>query len=147
MSIENMTILEQLIEHEGIRLKPYPCTSGKLTIGIGRNLEDKGITDNEAHYLLQNDIKECRYDLCNLFISFPLLDERVQRVLIDMRLNLGYSGFRGFKKMISAVRKKDWHRVVKEMKDSKWYHEVGIRSKNLCDLMSKVAEESKCENE
>jgi hypothetical protein len=31
-------IKAQLIRHEGLRLKPYRCTAGKLTIGIGRNL-------------------------------------------------------------------------------------------------------------
>ena len=50
-----MGLIDLLIRHEGIKLKPYHCTSGKLTIGIGRNLEDRGITKEEAIYLLNND--------------------------------------------------------------------------------------------
>ena len=46
------TIEEQLLLHEGLRLKPYRCTSNKLTIGVGRNLEDKGISKEEAMRLL-----------------------------------------------------------------------------------------------
>ena len=46
---------EQLLRHEGLRLKPYRCTAGKLTIGIGRNLDDCGISQKEAYALLDND--------------------------------------------------------------------------------------------
>jgi lysozyme len=56
-------IKEQLVRHEGLRLKPYRCTAGKLTIGVGRNLEDKGISQQEAYELLENDIRECEVQL------------------------------------------------------------------------------------
>jgi len=48
-------LIRQLREHEGLRLPPYHCPAGKLTIGIGRNLGDKGITEKEAVMLLEND--------------------------------------------------------------------------------------------
>jgi len=48
-------IADQITTHEGLRLKPYHCPAGKLTIGIGRNLEDKGITEKEALMLLENE--------------------------------------------------------------------------------------------
>ena len=60
----------QLTKHEGLRLKPYHCPAGKLTIGIGRNLEDKGITEKEAVMLLENDIHECIEDLKTIFQGF-----------------------------------------------------------------------------
>ena len=54
-----MTELERLlIYHEGLRLGVYRCPAGKLTIGVGRNLEDRGITEEEAYYLLRNDIAD-----------------------------------------------------------------------------------------
>jgi lysozyme len=56
-------IKEQLVRHEGLRLKPYRCTAGKLTIGIGRNLDDKGISQTEAYVLLDNDIQNCEKQL------------------------------------------------------------------------------------
>ncbi len=37
-------IKAQLVRHEGLKLKPYRCTAGKLTIGIGRNLDNCGIS-------------------------------------------------------------------------------------------------------
>ena len=50
---------KQLIMHEGLKLTPYRCTADKLTIGVGRNLDDVGITQDEAEYLLDNDILHC----------------------------------------------------------------------------------------
>ena len=150
MNIKEIT--EQLIRHEGLRLKPYHCPAGRLTIGVGRNLEDKGITEKEAVMLLENDVQECIADLKDIFQDdpdtiddpdtaadkenrFDLLPESVQRVLVDMRFNLGYQGFRKFKKMIKAVKQQDFHTAAREMKDSRWYHQVGERAKRLTEMM------------
>ena len=51
-------VAEQLVIDEGLRLKPYRCSAGKLTIGVGRNLDDRGITSSEAMMLLFNDIDD-----------------------------------------------------------------------------------------
>lgn len=56
--MDTQQLREQLERHEGLRLKPYKDTVGKLTIGIGRNLDDKGISRKEAFALLDNDIAE-----------------------------------------------------------------------------------------
>lgn len=45
-----------LIRHDGLRLKPYRDTRNKLTIGVGRNLDDVGITREEALMLPNNEI-------------------------------------------------------------------------------------------
>ena len=54
--IDKTRLTKQLIIHEGLKLEPYQCTAGKLTIGVGRNLDDVGITKEEATYMLENDI-------------------------------------------------------------------------------------------
>jgi len=128
-------IKDQLIFHEGLRLKPYHCSAGKLTIGIGRNLEDKGITEKEALMLLENDIQECIKDLKTIFTEFDMLPESVQSVLVDMRFNLGHKGFRKFKNMIKAVRQQDFNQAAAEMKDSRWYYQVGKRAERLTKMM------------
>jgi lysozyme len=56
-------IKAQLVRHEGLRIKPYRCTAGKLTIGIGRNLDDCGISQSEANIMLINDIMNCEKQL------------------------------------------------------------------------------------
>ena len=59
----NEKLMYRLIEEEGMKLKPYRCPAGKLTIGVGRNLEDKGLSNEEALFLLQNDIIEAVKEL------------------------------------------------------------------------------------
>ena len=129
-------LTDQLTTHEGLRLKPYRCPAGKLTIGIGRNLEDKGITEKEAVMLLENDIQECIEDLETVFQGFALLPEAVQLALVDMRFNLGPGRFRQFKKMIAAVKDQDFAKAAGEMKDSRWYNQVGQRSRTLVKMMT-----------
>jgi lysozyme len=133
---ENLIL--HLTTHEGLRLKPYRCPAGKLTIGIGRNLEDKGITEQEARMLLENDIQECLDDLTPLFDDFDALPEPVRQVLVEMRFNLGPGGFRQFKKMIAAVNARNFIEAAVQMKDSRWYRQLGNRADSLTAMMEKA---------
>ena len=128
-------IQDMLIAHEGLKLKLYRCTENKLTVGIGRNLESRGITKNEALYLLGNDIRLCAADLPSVFSGFTSLPENVKMVLMDMRFQLGPNRFRKFKNMIRAVKNHDWPEMIKQMKDSRWYRQVPNRAHNLIKLV------------
>ena len=127
----------QLRLHEGYRTKPYKCSSGKLTIGVGRNLDDVGLHDYEIGVMLENDIMEaedsCQHQFGQEF--FASLSEVRQRVLIDMMFNLGNARFAGFKNMITAVEAGNWTRAADEMVDSKWYRQVGTRGERLVKMM------------
>lgn len=132
----NINKIKKLIkEHEGVKKFPYRCPAGKLTIGVGRNLEDVGLREDEIEYLLDNDLKECISDLRTIFPQFDEIDDVRQAVLIDMRFNLGPARFRTFKRFIQAVRGGYWLLAVQEMKDSLWYKQVGIRARRLCNMM------------
>ena len=122
-----MNIKDYITKHEELKLKPYHCPAGKLTIGVGRNIEDNGISEDEAMYLLENDIKRCVNELREIFPNFDMFDETKKTALIDMIFNLGKTRFLGFKKMIAAIKKADWQTASKEAKDSKWCREVGVR--------------------
>ena len=114
----------QLIYHEGIRLKPYRCTADKLTIGVGRNIEDVGIYEDEAMHMLDNDIHQCIDDLLSLFSGFEQFTQGRRFALIDLRFNLGPNRFRTFKRMIAAIHRKDWDSAAKELIDSRWWDQV-----------------------
>ena len=132
-------IIAQLIEHEGMRLKPYLCPAGFLTLGIGRNLSDNGITEAEAIYLLKHDIANAVIDLQKVFDGkLWLMPEIVQRVLVDMMFNLGLSRFKTFKRMIAAVKRKDFNLAAAEMQDSEWFNQVGKRGITLVNMMLKA---------
>ncbi len=133
MNIEKLT--NQLIEHEGERLKPYLCSAGKLTIGIGHNLDDNGITQEVSRFIFKKDIDDCLQDLERIFPQWTKYPEEIQHVLIDMRFQLGSTRFRRFKKMIDAVRRLDLETAAKEMKDSLWYLQVPARAKRLIEMV------------
>ena len=129
-------IKDMIISNEGCKLKPYKCTAGKLTIGYGRNLTDKGISLEEADHFLDTDILECIRDLTCIFPDqFNKMPEDIQMVLIDMRYQLGHDGFTGFRKMIKAVRNGKFNNMIFEMENSKWYHQTKNRTEKLMSIV------------
>lgn len=125
MTVEDLRgIREQLIRHEGLRLKAYRCTAGKITIGVGRNLEDKGITTTEAEDMLTHDIEECIVDLGNHFPWFAALDPIRQKAVIDFRFNLGPTRFRQFVRFLLSMKVGKYDRAADELLQSKWALQV-----------------------
>ena len=90
----------RLVLEEGLRLKPYRCTSGKLTIGVGRNLEDKGITEQEAMIMLDADIQYFQFQLATKIKGWKDIHITARLVLIDMAFNMGVAGLLKFKNKI-----------------------------------------------
>ena len=132
---EQPGIEEIILRHEGFRSKPYRCTAGKLTVGIGRNLEDRGITKDEALILLRNDIAECEVDLFKIFPKLFNLSDNRRWALIDMRFTLGAREFRSFTKMIRAIKADDFIEAARQAKDSMWYKQVGCRGVEVVAMM------------
>jgi len=133
----DMTALEdQLIDHEGLELKPYQCTAEKLTIGVGRNIEDRGITEDEARYLLKNDIKIVEDELLEKKPVVAGLDAVRQRVLVDMGFNLGIPTLLKFQNMWTAIEEEDFETAAEEAMDSRWAKQVGRRAERLCQAMA-----------
>ena len=128
------SIEEQLILHEGLELKPYRCSAGKLTIGVGRNLEDKGISRGEALFLLRNDIKEVEQALSR-YRWYMQLDPVRKKAIVDMAFNLGVSGLLQFQRMIAALEQGDYNAAAFEMLDSRWARQVGRRALRLEKMM------------
>jgi lysozyme len=126
-----------LISHESYKQFPYVDNTGHLTIGIGRNLNDRGISTSEAYYLLEDDIIYFTNKLNHFLSFFCRLNEARQIVLIDMCFNLGIQGLLNFTKMISALESDDYERTANEMLDSKWATQVGERATCLANIMRK----------
>jgi lysozyme len=131
-------IKSQLVRHEGLRLKPYRCTAGKLTIGIGRNLDDRGISQKEAYAMLERDILDCEQQLLDEIPDvYTGLDEVRQSVLLNMCFNLGLKGLLQFKNTLAFIASGDWERAANNMLASKWAKQVGMRAIELSELMRK----------
>jgi lysozyme len=124
-----------LVQHESYKQFVYTDTTGHLTIGIGRNLTDRGLSTTEAFYLLDDDILYFSSKLNHFLPFFSALDENRQIALIDMCFNIGVQGFLNFKNMILTLESHDYERAAEEMLDSKWAEQVGERATCLSNII------------
>lgn len=129
-------LLFELERDEGLRLKPYKDSVGKLTIGAGRNLDDVGISEEEARHLLENDVARTVADLDRHLPWWSGLDPVRQRVVINMAFNMGVAGLLGFSKTLAAMKSGDYVGAAYGMLASKWAGQVGERATRLAHMMS-----------
>jgi len=134
MPMNRELLRSQLERHEGLRLKPYRDTVGKLTVGYGRNLDDVGISRDEADFMLDNDMDKVEQQLCTVE-DYKALNSVRQTVIANMAFNLGFAGLMGFRNMWSAIGAEDWDRAASEMLDSRWAVQVGGRAIELAEIM------------
>jgi len=156
MKYRREDFIEKLIKHEGLRLQVYKDTLGIDTVGIGRNLEDRGITDEElewmdipnvdtiyehgisevdAMYLAGNDVQIVEEELVRAHSCVDKLDSVRQLVVMDMAFNMGVPRLCKFKNMWAAIHEKDYPTAAKEMLDSRWAVQVKSRSTKLAHAM------------
>lgn len=133
--MSRQTLEAMLIRHEGMRLRMYQCPAGKWTIGCGRNLEDSGISEEEALYMLSNDIDRAETQCASYFPWYKALSEKRQEVITSMVFNLGLKGFMEFKRMTSALALGQFDTAASEMLASSWSGQVGKRAVELADMM------------
>jgi lysozyme len=124
----------ELMRDEGVKLTVYKDSLGIETIGVGRNLRAKGITHDEAQFLLENDLDECIAD-CLTFPWFADLDPVRQRVIVNMRFNLGPSKLRAFKNTLGYVQRGEYLLAAEGMLASRWARQVGARAIRLAKMM------------
>ena len=125
-----MDLIEQISRDEGRRSKPYTDTVGKLTVGVGRNLTDVGLSEDEIDYLLANDIKRAQDGLSS-YPWYTALDPIRQAAITNLAFNLGIHGLLGFPHFLSAVAKQDWVTAASELANSVWARQVGARATRI----------------
>lgn len=155
MNYDRNALIDQLILHEGMELKVYQDHLGIDTIGVGRNLQDRGITDGElsfmnilrsdvyeqgiteanARFLLSNDIDIVEKELSDAHPCISTLNDVRCRVVLDMGFNLGVPRLCRFKKMWAAIHDENFDTAAIEMLDSRWASQVGKRAERLSDAM------------
>ncbi len=129
------TVEEYIKRNEGLRLKPYKCSAGKLTIGYGRNIEDNGISLDEAEFLLSSDIRSVTEEIRRLIPDFDSLELPQKTALIDMGFNLGITRLSKFKLMLKAVNARDFKTAAMEMLDSNYANQLPNRSSKNAELI------------
>jgi len=121
-------VKEMLIRHEGTMCTLYQCTEDKWTIGVGRNLSDRGITEEEAMYLLDNDIKRVMNQLDEYWTVWRSFEKRGQMVCLDMCFQMGIQGFMGFRRTRALMEMGMWLEASEELLDSKYAIQTANRA-------------------
>jgi lysozyme len=146
-----VNIEELLIKHEGRKNKPYPCTKGKMTIGVGWNMDDNplppdiashlkahgSITDEMIDRLLKIAIRHASADCRVLFPSWDSFSDNRKMALTDFVYNIGFSGVRKFKKMLAAVNSGDWKKAASELVDSNYFRQVPNRAAEIVKMIER----------
>jgi lysozyme len=134
--INRQDLLKRHIDEEGLRLKAYVDTKGKITIGIGCNLTDVGITRDEAIYLWNNRVDNAINDLRIHLDYFDSLPDHVQLVLCDLCFNMGWYQLSLFHNTLAYIKSGDYADASKELLNSQWARDVGpTRSLSLANLL------------
>lgn len=135
MTMEMTELEREIADDEGFRAKPYRCTSGKLTIGHGTNIED-GISRDEALLLMRHRLGKVVAALESRLPFWSKLTDERRRVLANMGYQLGVSGLMGFRRMLAALERGDYDGAAREMLDSKWAKlDTPERAKRLAERM------------
>ena len=154
-SFNENVLVKQLTIHEGIILHVYKDSLGIDTIGIGRNVKDRGfseielymigktveeiylagITEEDAYFLLRADIDIVARELLNVKPVTGDVDSIRQLVLMDMAFNMGVPRLCKFINMWAALEQHDYNKAADEMLDSKWAKQVKSRATNLAHSM------------
>lgn len=135
MKPDFQSLRQRLQTEEAIRLKPYKDTKGLLSIGVGRCLDTKGITLQEALMLLENDLDEHWDQLIQALPWVDNLDQPRQRVLLDMCFNLGINGLLQFHNTLAMVQSGRYEDASANMLESAWARQVGQRAVHLAEIM------------
>lgn len=132
--IDRKQFEEHLVWAEAERLDLYKDSEGIWTIGVGRNIQEKGISQETSRQMLQEDIDEVFTDVARLDY-FAELDPVRQLIVADMVFNLGLPKFLRFVKLNAALALHDYTLAAHEMVDSKWYRQTKRRAWKLVDAM------------
>lgn len=139
--IDMQALRRALHDSEDRRRYPYRDTVGKLSIGVGRNLDDVGLREDEIDYLLDNDLRDVLADLDRALSWWRDLDGVRQLVLAEMCFNLGLgnaakgTGLLGFTNTLEAIRERRFDAAAGGMLRSKWAGQVGDRADRLARMM------------
>ena len=129
-----MNVIEQLKREEGCVLTAYNDHLGYVTIGVGRLIDKRrggGITQEEADYLLSNDVNRIVSALSREIDWFGRLNEPRQAALIGMAFQMGVQGLLSFRRALAAIRDERWDEAAEHMLASTWAMQTPSRAQRM----------------
>ena len=135
MTMNNNRFITQLRFHEGVKNQVYKDHLGIETIGVGRNLKDRGLSDEEVDMLLANDIAIVEEELDKQLPWWRDLSEVRQRAIADLVFNMGMPRLHGFVKTLDALQRRDYQTAADELLNSKYANQVGARAIRIAEMI------------
>lgn len=139
MAYDRIALAARLMREKTLRLKPEINAQGRVTIGIGRNLSDAGISEAEAIFLLGSDISRTEAALDANIPWWRKLDDVRQAVLMDLAFDLGERDLGMFQRSLTAAQGGNYGLAAAELRATDWYksvgHLAGERGFNLAQAM------------
>lgn len=142
-----MTMREQyqIAKDEGVLYRTYLDSLNYPTGGIGHLLSNIEAARYPVGTAIPSSVVE-EWFMCDMLSAIESVDELMAQyevpytdelhdILTNMAFNLGETRLRKFKRMWSALKEHDFNEAAKEMQDSRWYSQVGGRSKRLYERM------------
>lgn len=143
----------QIKKHEGVSYKSYTDATG-LSAGVGHFLRE----DEKEKYPLGTPVSEEQVDRwfqedkkTAIKIAQTLtgdswndLSDERKRAMVDLSYNLGQPRLSKFKNFRDAMDKKDYDRAAAELKNSKWYTQVGKRGPNIVSMIANSTDPTGC---
>lgn len=147
--VSDDVLFKELCAEEGMSRTVYYCPAGKLTVGVGHNLEanpamsiikkklklGENVSMDIIRTLFKNDVSEVITSLDNRLPWFKDLSPARQYVLISMGFNMGVPGLMKFKNTLGCLQRGDIKGCCYGMRSSRWYRQVGNRGPKLIRIM------------
>jgi len=124
-----------ITRHEGARLEMYQDSLGIWTIGVGHNIQEKGISDRVMNLMLEEDLEEAISELLRNVSFFTKMPEQVQEALVNLSFNMGIPRLMQFKKTLAYLREGDFTSAADELLDSRYATQVGERAIEIADMI------------
>jgi lysozyme len=129
-------ILEsQLAIDEGVRDRPYRCSEGYLSLGIGHNLDTKPISKRAIRVIFEDDMADAEKDARILFPTFESLSDQRKAALVNMSFQLGRNRLAGFLKFREAIQQGDFGQAATEALDSRWAKQTPERAQRVAQAI------------
>lgn len=133
-------IISLLNYEEGFSSKPYYCSAGYPTIGIGQRIGPKGtplklyeftVSKSLAAVWLAEKVKETLADMDeyeNIRAAMAACNEPRQAILISMAYQMGAKGLSNFTNTLKSIAAQNWHAAQSGMLASKWQRDTPNRA-------------------
>ena len=131
-------IIEILRKHEGVESHAYVDSVGKITLGVGRNIDPNqglGLSDDEIDYLLANDVVRVEAELSQVFRWYDDLNDARKDAMMDMCFNMGLPRLMLFKRALAAMSARLYEIAAVEFLDSRWAKQVGHRAITISEMI------------